>query len=183
MLNAFIKAADRRERRAIDAALARYYSSAISYHQEPLTMPRRDPAKAIAVLDAMLEFFDGGRRWWRGSMYDVSGERRCLIAALHHIRAEFAFRGDGILHLLHAALPDEWKKQTPIGCSIPKSLQPHHRLMYFNDTAATSYDDVRMLIVRARALAQAELDETRATGLSPPLGDSPALDFVSSAAK
>ena len=27
---------------------------------------RRDPAKAIVVLDAMLEFFDGGRRWIRG---------------------------------------------------------------------------------------------------------------------
>ena len=31
-------------------------------------MPRRDPAKAIAVLDAMLKFFDGGRRWTRGEL-------------------------------------------------------------------------------------------------------------------
>ena len=28
---------------------------------------RRDPAKAILVLDTMLEFLDGGRRWTQGA--------------------------------------------------------------------------------------------------------------------
>jgi hypothetical protein len=122
-------------------------------------MPRRDPQKAIQVLDTMLEFFDGGRRWTRGMVLDASGQHRCLIGALEHIRGEFQFGGDGTLDFLHRALPDEQKKQTPIGCSIPKTLRPHHWLMYFNDRS--SYDEVRALIVEARARAQAELDADR----------------------
>ncbi len=47
-----------------------------------LIQMRRNPAKAIAVLDAMLEFFDGGRRWMTGllagGLYPHQG---CLIAA------------------------------------------------------------------------------------------------------
>ena len=42
---------------------------------------RRDPAKAILVLDAMLEFFDGGRRWMRGDVFDAGKEKACLIGA------------------------------------------------------------------------------------------------------
>jgi hypothetical protein len=124
-------------------------------------MPRRrDPAKAIAVLDAMLEFFDGGKRWTRGRMATYDGRNRCLVGALQHIRAGFGIRGDGTLDLLHEALPAAQKNQTPIGCSIPKGLWPYHRLMYFNDRRQ-SYRDVRALIVKARAAAEAELDATR----------------------
>ena len=67
-------------------------------------MPRRDPQKAIQVLDTMLEFFDGGRRWTRGMVLDASGQHRCLIGALEHIRGEFQFGGDGTLDFLHRAL-------------------------------------------------------------------------------
>ena len=51
---------------------------------------RRDPAKAIAVLDAMLEFFDGGKRWMRGQLQDGQGNR-CLVGALQYARSIAAF--------------------------------------------------------------------------------------------
>jgi hypothetical protein len=34
------------------------------------------------VLDVMLEYFNGGKRWMRGELRDASGEHRCLIGAL-----------------------------------------------------------------------------------------------------
>jgi hypothetical protein len=60
---------------------------------------RRDPAKAIAVLDAMLQFFDGGRRWTIGQLRDTAGNR-CLIGALPHVRREQHIRGSGTEYYL-----------------------------------------------------------------------------------
>ena len=62
-------------------------------------MPRRDPQKAIQVLDTMLEFFDSGRKWTGGTLCDQYGERRCLIGALRHV-ASLSFRaGDAAAFL------------------------------------------------------------------------------------
>jgi hypothetical protein len=43
-------------------------------------MPRRDPQKAIQVLDTMLEFFDGGRRWRRGELVSNDDNSAALSA-------------------------------------------------------------------------------------------------------
>jgi len=75
---------------------------------------RRDLAKAIVVLDAMLEFFSGGKIWTRSGMAIYDGRNRCLVGALQHIRAELSIRGDGTFDLLHRALPDARKKEPPI---------------------------------------------------------------------
>ena len=65
---------------------------------------RRDPAKAIVVLDAMLEFFDGGRRWIRGQLRDKDG--RCLVGALGYVRRQQRIRGAGTEHYLRRAMID-----------------------------------------------------------------------------
>jgi hypothetical protein len=55
-----------------------------------------------------------------------SADGRYLVGALSYIRAEFDFRGDGTLDLLHQAIPREQSKRTPVGGSIPNSLRPYH---------------------------------------------------------
>ena len=105
-------------------------------------MPRPDPAKAVQVL-LLLEFFDGGRRWIKGGISDPQ-RNRCLLGALHHIRAELRFRGDGTLALLLRALSDEQKKQTPIGRSIPKSLRSYH-LAICNDFLTLGHSRLRTM--------------------------------------
>jgi hypothetical protein len=103
---------------------------------------RRDPAKAIAVLDAMLKFFDGGRRWTKYEFHDGGGNR-CLLGALRYLRVEMNISGDGTGYYLSAAQP-QWRIK---------------RIADFNDSRE-SYGQIRDLIGRARAMAQAELTRT-----------------------
>jgi hypothetical protein len=128
---------------------------------------RRDPAKAIAILDAMLEYFEGGRRWTRGMLRDQH-QHRCLIGALRHVRRQQHIRGAGTEHYLRAAFwtfdPLREDLADPLIASIIvrwRALEPDDRdLMNYNDDA-DSYDDVRALIIEARALAQAELEQAQ----------------------
>jgi hypothetical protein len=121
-------------------------------------MLRRDPEKAVQALDAMLEFFDGGSRWTRGELVTGDGQARCLVGALRHVRNELRIRGDGTVHYLRdAAQPD----YDDLEICLPLLLWSNRErddadLMGFND--GSTYDEVRALIVAARALAQAELD-------------------------
>jgi hypothetical protein len=105
-------------------------------------MPRRDPAKAVQVLDLLTEFFDNGRRWIRGGFCDIFGNR-CLVGAMTHLRAVNAISGDGTAYYLRVAQPERPEWRLPISA--------------FND-CSNSYDEIQALIDRARALAQAELD-------------------------
>src|SRR5438105_12142247 len=58
-------------------------------------MPRdaHSAAKAVDMLDLLIEFFDDGERWIKGKLDDGAGNR-CLVGALRDIR-------DG--HHLHGA--------------------------------------------------------------------------------
>jgi hypothetical protein len=50
-------------------------------------MPRdaHSVAKAVDLLDLLIEFFDDGERWIKGKIDDGAGNR-CLVGALHYIR-------------------------------------------------------------------------------------------------
>lgn len=105
-------------------------------------MRQRDPAKAIAVLDLLTEFFgEFGHRWISGMFEDRYGGR-CLASALHHVRTEAEISGDGTEHYL--AMP-----------AGPSDLD------IFNDDCR-SYDEIRAVIVAAREIAQAEIDAVAA---------------------
>jgi hypothetical protein len=110
-------------------------------------MPRRrDPSKAVLMLDLLTEFFDSGRRWGRG--HPEWEGRRCLIGALLHVAEGDRSEHHDARHYLRSALA---------------SVRPDIRkvcdddLIGYNDKS-DNYDEVRALIDRARALAQAELD-------------------------
>jgi hypothetical protein len=107
-------------------------------------MPRRDPVKAIQMLDSLAEFFDDGRRWIRNDFHDREGNR-CLISAIHHLRAVMKVYGDGTGYYLIEA----------------QEAQPRRRavpIISFND-GCESYDEISALIDRARTLAETERDE------------------------
>jgi hypothetical protein len=67
-------------------------------------MPRRDPQKAIQMLDLLAEFFDDGLRWIQCYFVDHHGNR-CLIGAMAHLRAVTKISGDGTASYLRLALP------------------------------------------------------------------------------
>jgi RimJ/RimL family protein N-acetyltransferase len=107
---------------------------------------RRDPAKAVQVLDMMLEFFDGGRRWTRGRMEDDHGNR-CLVGALEYARSVSRARAEGTAELLYNLVPAHQRRS--YGHASPRSLFLLRLLMYFNDTCK-DYQDVHRVMVRAR---------------------------------
>jgi hypothetical protein len=130
-------------------------------------MPRRaDPAKAILVLDAMLEFFDGGKRWARGDWVTYPARNRCLVGALKYVRFELGIRDDNTAELLESALPQHhryllYRLLNPHDDFQPSyDFQRQHRLMWLNDHCRR-YQQVRAVIVRARKAAEAELDAGR----------------------
>lgn len=103
-----------------------------------------DPARAISVLTTMLEFFAGGQRWIKDSMFDQDGNR-CLIGARLRVQGQLGIEGRDASHYLRMAVaPFE---------RLPSDIH----LMLFNDRCAT-YDEIRAAILKARDLAQAELD-------------------------
>jgi hypothetical protein len=106
-------------------------------------MPRRDPAKAVQVLDLLLGFFgDHGEHWLRHQLGDGTGNR-CLVGALAYVRRHHGIKGDGAGHYLADA--------------IPRRIAT---LIAFNDDAPEDFAVIRALIVRARDMAQAELVAT-----------------------
>jgi hypothetical protein len=120
---------------------------------------RRDPAKAIALLDAMLQFFDGGRLWIRGPVADQGwglsgrGLAACAPGAAHS-RAGTEFYLRAALSMLDPDPP-----MAALIRLIGRGVLPElcdRDLINFNDEA-DRYDEVRALIIEARALAQAEL--------------------------
>jgi hypothetical protein len=125
---------------------------------------RRDPAKAVQVLDTMLEFFDGGRRWTRGTLCDQYGERRCLIGALRYVRQQQHIRGAGTEHYLrHAMISGVADDLDPLSdlWVFAIGMPGDGDLMRYNDVSA-DYDEVREVILEARSMALAELDAKRA---------------------
>jgi hypothetical protein len=140
---------------------------------------RRDPAKAILVLDAMLEFFDGGRRWTQGELLDETGQNRCLIGALHYVRQQQRIPGAGTEFYLRTALfsalneeksridevlPDPLIEFALARLSgVPERRNPDYDLTSYNDDVE-GYEHVRALIIEARAVAQAEIDAARDRG-------------------
>jgi hypothetical protein len=118
-------------------------------------MPKRNPAKAIQMLDMLLEFFgEEGQRWITGEWHDDHGNR-CLASAMAHLRAVMKLRGDTAGDYLRAAIP-------PDSVLLPRGvlLVSYGPIEDFNDDCR-SYEEIRAVILKARDLAQAEFDRQR----------------------
>jgi hypothetical protein len=99
-------------------------------------------ARAVDLLDLLIEFFEDGTRWITGEFADAAGNR-CLVGAMRYIRAG---------HNLHGA---------PARYYLLRAMKGRGEgLMMFNDWCK-DYDELRSLILNARKLAVADIEKAR----------------------
>ena len=107
-------------------------------------MPEADIAKAVQLLDLMLEFFADDGHWTRGS-YDDGNGGHCLVGALLHLSRKHRLPTAPAIGLLQDAMP-----------------RPGLPLVYFNDTRCGSIAELRSVILKARFLAHDNAERERA---------------------
>jgi hypothetical protein len=106
-------------------------------------MSQADIAKAVQLLDLMLEFFAAGSRWTRGR-YDDGNGRHCLVGALLHLSRKHRLPTTPAIALLQHAMP-----------------RPGLPLVHFNDTCCGSVAELRSTILKARRLADNDAERER----------------------
>jgi hypothetical protein len=98
-------------------------------------MPEAEIAKAVQLLNLMLEFFADDSHWTRGC-YDDGNGGRCLIGALLHLGRTHRLPTAPAIALLQDAMP-----------------RPGLPLVHFNDARCGSLSELRSVILKARRLA------------------------------
>ena len=97
-------------------------------------MPEAEIAKAVQLLDLMLEFFADDGHWTRGSYNDGNGGH-CLVGALLHLSRMHRLPAAPAIGLLQDAMP-----------------RPGLPLVHFNDTRCGSVADGYREHAAARAI-------------------------------
>lgn len=107
-------------------------------------MPEAGLAKAVQLLDLMLEFFAGDGHWTRGC-YDNGNGGHCLVGALLHLSRKHGLQRAPAIALLQDAMP-----------------RPGLPLVHFNDRRCGSVAELRSVILKARRLADDHAEQDRA---------------------
>ena len=107
-------------------------------------MPEAQIAKAVQLLDLMLEFFADEGRWTRGC-YDDGNGAHCLVGALLHLGRTHSLPTAPAIALLQDAMP-----------------RPGLPLVHFNDDRCGSVAELRSVILKARRLAHDHAERERA---------------------
>jgi hypothetical protein len=107
-------------------------------------MPEADIAKAVQLLDLMLAFFGADGHWTRGC-YDDGNDGHCLVGALLRLARQHRLPTAPAIALLQDAMP-----------------QPGLPLVHFNDTRCGSAAELRSVILKARRLADDDVERERA---------------------
>ena len=107
-------------------------------------MPQLDTAKAVQLLDLMLEFFADDGHWTRGS-YDDGKGGHCLVGALLHLGRKHRLPTAPAIALLQDAMP-----------------RPGLPLVHFNDRRCGSAAELRSVILKARRIAHDDEERKRA---------------------
>jgi hypothetical protein len=107
-------------------------------------MPKTEIAKAVQLLDLMLEFFADDGHWTRGC-YDDGNGGHCLVGALLHLGRKHGLPAPPAIALLQDAMP-----------------RPGLPLVHFNDRRCGSVAELRSVILKARHLAHDDAERERA---------------------
>ena len=107
-------------------------------------MPEAEIAKAVQLLDLILEFFADDGHWTRGR-YDDGNGGHCLGGALLHLGRKHRLPTAPAIALLQDAMP-----------------RPGLPLVRFNDTRCGSVAELRSVILKARRLAHDDAERGRA---------------------
>src|SRR5438477_4408308 len=108
-------------------------------------MPEAQIAKAVLLLDLMLEFFADDSHWTRGC-YDDGNGGHCLVGALLRLSRKHRLPMAPAIALLQDAMP-----------------RPGLPLVHFNDVRCGSVAELRSIIAKARCLARDDAERERAT--------------------
>jgi hypothetical protein len=125
-------------------AAARYTLNSLPRSGEIKRMPEAEIAKAVQLLDLMLEFFADDGHWTRGR-YDDGNGGHCLVGALLHLGRKHRLPTASAIALLQDAMP-----------------RPGLPLVHFNDTRCGSIAELRSVIIKARRLAHDHAERERA---------------------
>jgi len=107
-------------------------------------MPEAKSAKAVQLLDLMLEHFADDGRWTRGR-YDDGNGGHCLVGTLLHLSRKHRLPRAPAIALLQDAMP-----------------RPGVPLVHFNDAYCASVAELRSIILKARRLADNHAEQERA---------------------
>src|SRR5271169_10988 len=107
-------------------------------------MPEAEIAKAVQLLDLILEFFAHDGHSTRGS-YDDGNGGHCLVGALLHLSRKHRLPTAPAIALLQDAMP-----------------RPGLPLVHFNDTRCGSVGELRSVIFKARRLTHDDAERQRA---------------------
>lgn len=107
-------------------------------------MHETEIARAVQLLDLMLEFFVDDAHWTRGG-YDDGNGGHCLVGALLHLSRKHRLPTAPAIALLQDAMP-----------------RPGLPLVYFNDTRCGNLAELRSVILKARSLAHDNAERERA---------------------
>ena len=107
-------------------------------------MHETEIARAVQLLDLMLEFFVDDAHWTRGG-YDDGNGGYCLVGALLHLSRKHRLPTAPAIALLQDAMP-----------------RPGLPLVYFNDTRCGNLAELRSVILKARVLAYDNAEQERA---------------------
>jgi hypothetical protein len=107
-------------------------------------MPEAEVAKAVQLLDLMLQFFADDGHWTRGC-YDDGNGGYCLVGALLHLSRQHRLPTAAAIALLQDAMP-----------------RPGLPLVHFNDTRCGGVAELRSIIRKARNLAHDDEERERA---------------------
>ena len=107
-------------------------------------MAEAQTARAVQLLDLMLEHFADDRHWTRGR-YDDGNGGHCLVGALLHLSRKHRLPRAPAIALLQDAMP-----------------RPGLPLVHFNDACCASVVELRSIILKARRLADDHAEQERA---------------------
>jgi len=102
--------------------------------------PKIPASHPTPVLDRLIEFFDGGRRWCQGKENGPGG-KRCLTQAMTELRARQRTEADHSYRYILRAI---------------RATTRHRYLIEFNDNCS-GYAEVEQVLRHARVLAQADM--------------------------
>ena len=107
-------------------------------------MPEAEVAKAVQLLDLMLEFFADDGHWTRGR-YDDGNGGHCLVGVVLHLSRKHCLPKTPAIALLQDAMP-----------------RPGLPLVHLNDRCCGSLAELRSIILTARRLADDHAERERA---------------------
>lgn len=107
-----------------------------------------DQNRVVQAIDRMEAFFDGGRRWIKGSVFD--GHGRCLVGAVAVVAMNDRDLRHEVWDCLAAALPPFLRADFTTQCVT--SMIP-----VYNDSCA-SYAGIEKLLHKAREIAKEKVN-------------------------